>query len=89
MDVVNKHDVKAHKDRMRSLKEHHARFEEEVDAMGPKPISLKQHPEGSVPKELPGGVMVMGGDYYGEIEGGLVIVVAASDIGENGAWQEV
>lgn len=83
MKVVNAREQREHKERVKAVKEQHARFLETLEAQAPKPVELERHPEGEAPKEVAPNVFVMGGDYY-RAEPGLVVAAAA--VGPGKEW---
>lgn len=90
MKFVNRSIVNQHDERRTYLSDFFDNAKSEALAEhennAPKPVTLKQHPEGKTPLELAPGVTVMAGDYYNEDP---PFVVPAHAVGKGKDWEPV
>lgn len=86
MKLINKYSVDNHNQIIEKMKSDFEATLALVEQKAPQAIEFTQNPDGEAPKVLSNGATVMAGDWYHDSDGN-VVVVANSDIGDNGAWQ--
>lgn len=88
MKIISKHQRQAHEDRLALLKRQHDELIASLESEAPSPMTVQRHGKDEPPLEVSSGIFVMPGDYYCR-DGNQSVVIAAADVGPDGAWEEI